>query len=614
MQLLEPRRLLAAGDLDLSFGDRGRVQTLNDSDLPELFATVFLPDGKILIAGTERYLYLSAKDQYIFKRFNADGTPDTTFGEDGIVTGNITDLETDDTWLRSIARAPDGKMYGVGKGGDDAFTSFVARFNPDGSLDNSYGDGDGWLPLLPEPTEQYDDPWHVEMASDGKLLVLTSAALLRRLLPDGTPDSTFGGGDGLLPKPLYVTTDLAFQGNRILAAGFESLPEGVQFAVARLNDDGSYDSTFGDDGIVRTSVGSSNVSSSINQVALLPDGKILAAGGWNYINAEGGGFALARYDANGNLDTTFGNAGVSMVSLGTGGSVGAINFDDDGNIILTSFNDLAVVRFSAEGQFDESFGRAVSFGSPQPGWSHFSMFTPGATIQSNGKLVVAGQNEYSIRGVGDFETAILHRIELDDAAPSPITFDAQTHVLTIIGTSEADVIEVGRRADMLYAAVNGFGRAFEAADVQRIDADAGDGNDFMNFAGINAPIHARGGSGIDRIAGGDRNDTLEGNAQRDYIDGGDGDDLVVGNGGQDRLRGLDGDDYLSGGAGNDFVQGNQGNDHIGGGASADILEGNEGDDTFNSAHDGAVDQLFGGAGNDSLLAADQDDILDSIET
>ena len=86
---------------------------------------------------------------------------------------------------------------------------------------------------------------------------------------------------------------------------------------------------------------------------------------------------------------------------------------------------------------------------------------------------------------------------------------------------------------------------------------------------------------------------------------------ISGGGGNDQLRGQGGNDRLNGGAGNDYVEGSNGNDRLTGGPGVDFFNGNAGDDLF-TADDGEQDQIFGGRGDDSA-DADDEDVLDGIE-
>jgi Ca2+-binding RTX toxin-like protein len=225
------------------------------------------------------------------------------------------------------------------------------------------------------------------------------------------------------------------------------------------------------------------------------------------------------------------------------------------------------------------------------------------------------QENYAKRGNHHYFTGddvVTLGILTDDPNPSPIALDADTGVLTIVGTASADLIDVTERAPTVNAVRAGFGRAFDSADVKRVSVVAGAGDDRVSLLIQSIAGDVSGGDGSDHVAGGDRNDTLCGNAGRDFIDGGLGADRIVGNGGNDQLRGQGGADHVYGRDGNDRVEGDGGNDLLDGGNGADTLSGGAGEDWLVSA-DETLDELFGDGGRDTA-DADQDDMLASIES
>ena len=171
-------------------------------------------------------------------------------------------------------------------------------------------------------------------------------------------------------------------------------------------------------------------------------------------------------------------------------------------------------------------------------------------------------------------------------------------VLRISGTHGDDVDGISVRDGKVRATQNGVTLTFAQKDVQRIEADLGDGDDTLNIGG---PIGAYvvGGIGNDTIVGGDGKDTLTGGGGKDYLDGGAGDD---------RLNGYGGNDWMLGGAGNDRLYGGDNNDMLNGGANVDRLFGEAGLDTLIGGT--SNDKLYGGGGNDQLTGNDGNDILD----
>jgi len=158
-------------------------------------------------------------------------------------------------------------------------------------------------------------------------------------------------------------------------------------------------------------------------------------------------------------------------------------------------------------------------------------------------------------------------------------------VLTVNGTSGADVIEFQRRDDgRLKVELNGSERRFSLSSVQKIVVNASGGNDFVEFSGrdggLSIPSVLNGGDGNDTLEGGNGRDLIFGNAGRDYLQGKAGNDSLRGGSGDDRLEGGSGNDILNGGDGNDYLQGGDGNDDVFGAAGSDTIYGNSGNDDF----------------------------------
>ena len=217
--------------------------------------------------------------------------------------------------------------------------------------------------------------------SDGKIVVggeISPEAAVVRLNTNGTLDSTFGTGGAVsisFPGDDFggaQVIGLAIQSDGKIVAAISNFQQGFGplFILARLNVNGSLDTTFGSGGIVETQVGPSGGSfgAVASVLALQPDGKILLAG----LNSEltGASGALARYDASGQLDNTFGNGGVAATLLA---APTAIALQPDGKILLAAGGNVVgfgsaappvslaqvagiISRYNANGSLDTSFG------------------------------------------------------------------------------------------------------------------------------------------------------------------------------------------------------------------------------------------------------------------
>ncbi len=263
---------------------------------------------------------------------------DTTFDSDGIVT---TDFGASDDFGYAIAVQSDGKILVAGDsniGGSDDFA--LTRYNSDGSLDITFGGGDGILTT--DFSGNNDTARSIVVQSDGKILLggqsdngSNEDFAAARYNSDGTLDTTFGGGDGL------VTTDfgggydygkgIAVQSDGKILLGGQSNGSNSDFALVRYNSDGSLDTSFDGDGIVTTDFGGSGDYG--RSVAVQSDGKILM-GGESDINGNDD-FAVVRYNSDGSLDTSFDGDGIVTTNISGNADISRnIAVQSNGKILL----------------------------------------------------------------------------------------------------------------------------------------------------------------------------------------------------------------------------------------------------------------------------------------
>jgi uncharacterized delta-60 repeat protein len=341
-------RYTADGKLDDSFGTKGRVTT----DFPGLAAVpsavVVQPDGKILVAGGAYPLFVFAGN-FKLARYNPDGTLDAGFGNGGIVSTNF----GHGSYAFGLALQPDGRIVAAGtvfvdfSTDDSSDTDFgLARYNADGTLDDSFGNGGK---VLTDFDGFNDDAMAVLIQPDGKIVAAGSAKnptsyydfALARYLPDGTLDTGFGHGG-------KVRTDFGVQNldqaraavlqpdGRIVAAGFASLAFGdTRYAAARYNADGTIDKSFGSQGKTRLHFGT--CCERANSVLLQSDGKVVLVG-FPDSESSDSDFVLMRLDSSGALDPSFGKNGRVRTSFGhlNGGANGA-TLQPDGKILAVGF-------------------------------------------------------------------------------------------------------------------------------------------------------------------------------------------------------------------------------------------------------------------------------------
>jgi uncharacterized delta-60 repeat protein len=343
-------------------------------------------DGKILVAGFSNN---GSNNDFALTRYNTDGTLDTSFGGgDGIVT---TPMGSSNDAAYGITLQPDGKILLAGYSFNGAYSEFaLARYDTDGTLDTSFSD-DGKLTVNIGTYNDYG--YSVTVQPDGKILLAgqsdstTSDFALLRYKIDGSPDTSFGGGDGIVTTDILSASDSA--NSVTLQADGKILVSGKSnndFAVVRYDIDGSLDFSFGGgDGIVVTDIdGGTDDGKSLT---LQPDGKILVAGQSH--NGSDFDFALVRYKADGTLDTSFSTDGKLTIDFGLDNDYAySVTVQADGKILLagSSNDNFALIRCDADGILDTSFngtGKLITdVGSNDTGYS--------VTVQADGKILVAG--------------------------------------------------------------------------------------------------------------------------------------------------------------------------------------------------------------------------------
>jgi uncharacterized delta-60 repeat protein len=213
----------------------------------------------------------------------------------------------------------------------------------------------------------------------------------------GGKTTTFIGGNSCDGSAVAIQPD-----GKIIVGGDSYQGTSYDFTLARYNSNGTLDNSFGSGGIVVTSL--SNMDNMISTLVIQPDGKILAAGLKNFgsFNTD---FAVARYNADGSLDTSFGVNGVAATAVTAGDDYcNAMTLQPDGKIILAGqainpqrFSDIAVVRISADGSLDSSFG---SNGVVRTAIGTRSDDGLAVALQQDGQIVIAGDTYFTGSKVG----------------------------------------------------------------------------------------------------------------------------------------------------------------------------------------------------------------------
>ena len=369
------------GALDATFGSGGKVLTSMASSGGRVGGLAVQSDGKLLVAGGA---HNGSNYDFALLRYQPNGSLDSSFGNVGRV---LTPIGNSQDFGRGVAVQQDGKIVVVGDANNGADNDLaLVRYQADGNLDPSFGNG-------------------------------------------GKVTTTILSNSGEIGRSVAVQPD-----GKILVAGHtDNGAVKDSFALVRYMSNGSLDNGFGSGGKVTTSIGSGDDHG--YRVLVQSDGKILVAG-----DSEIGGnrdFALVRYHPNGTLDTSFGNNGKVVTSIGLGDDgAQALAVQGDGKIVLAGFAangnsddfDFALVRYLADGSIDPTFGTGgkvvtdIAGGSDDTG--------NGLTVLPGGRILVVGS---SGRDGSNYDFALAQYLA-DGSLDT--TFGSGGKMLTPVGTSD----------------------------------------------------------------------------------------------------------------------------------------------------------------------------------
>ena len=371
------------GALDPSFGTGGKVITDTRPNVLNVADVAVQPDGKIVAVGTCG----GATVDFCVLRYDSNGSLDQTFGVEGRV---LTDFADGADFAQGVAVQLDGRIVvgGVSVSLNGTSISAFARYLPNGAPDPLFGVNGKNTFDVPGTSELIFD---IALQADGKIVAVgddNDHFLTLRLNSNGSIDPTFGG-NGFVVTSLGAFDDASAvviqPDGKIIVAG----RTGLDFAVVRYTTQGILDITFNGSGIATLDFNSGGLA---NSVALQPDGRIVVAGRtFDGIVLKS---ALARLNTDGTLDTTFGiNGRVTTDALPVNEQIQKIQIESGGRILATiqgSANspqiDFGVVRYNANGSLDTSFGNGGIVTTDIAG-GDFAR----ASVIAGDKLVVAGQ-------------------------------------------------------------------------------------------------------------------------------------------------------------------------------------------------------------------------------
>ena len=453
--------LLSDGSMYVIFELSGQVlitKKHSDGSSDSSYGTKILPvaigsshaalqaDGKIIIAGTQHLI--DGSYDFALARYNSNGSLDSTFSGDGHLN---TDFNKNNDAVNSINIQSDGKILAIGITTsvgfyDDGLNVAIARYNADGSLDNTFN-GDGRVSTQLETNRTFSSA----IQTNGKLVVAgsgTSGLNISRFNLNGSVDSTFKFnvlGDNY---PYFYSKSLAIQSDgKIVVGGFWKNGAGNNdFVLVRFNTGGSIDQTFGTNGIQTTDF--RTYEDGIASIAIQSDEKIVAAG--NASNGSNDAFAVARYNTNGSLDNTFDADGKKMTYI-TSNNVYAtmVAIQSNGKLVLAGYEqsstttNIAIIRYNTDGSLDNTFHRS---GTLVDKFKQKNTFFTGNAVQKDGKIVAVG---YAANGASyDFAVA---RYNTDGSLDK--TFSSDGIQTTNIGSSNnrANAVAIGADGKIVVA-------------------------------------------------------------------------------------------------------------------------------------------------------------------
>ncbi len=425
---------LSQSMLDNTFGTNGSVRTVI-SGFSKAYAVAIQTDGKIVAVGTSG----SGTSTFGFTlaRYDTNGSLDATFGTSGIVT-TLIGAGYDEA--KAVQILSDGKIVVAGwsENNSNDYSFAVARYNSNGTLDSTFGTNGSTVTAIDGGSGAWDKPYSMAIQSDGKIVVAgvsensssDYAFAIARFDSNGTLDNTFGtngtvrtalSGGGLDDEAYSVA--IQSDGKIVLGGFSENSSSDYAFALARYDTNGSIDSTFGTDGEVRTYIpGGDGTSDYGLSVAIQTDGKIVVAGASGKASSDYA-FAVARYNSNGSLDNTFGTNGTVRDFISGGDSTDdeayAVAIQSNGKIDAAGYSDdasghyaFAVAQLNSDGSLDNTFSTNGTERSFISGGGSIRDKGTSVAIQSDGKIVVAGRSEPT--GGGNYAFAVARYLSGSD--------------------------------------------------------------------------------------------------------------------------------------------------------------------------------------------------------
>lgn len=455
-------RVLPEGSLDGSFGTGGIVKFSIGPEADIARSVLLQTDGKILLAG---YSVKGSENYYTVVRLNMDGSFDSNFDNDGVSMI----LEPAYNYAEKALLQEDGKILIVGTITENMTNKMsIGRFNSNGSVDMGFdGDGISVIDFGNRSSGTY------AAMTNGKILAIGAVKkstgfdfAIAKLNPDGSLDSSFNSDGKMAVAATSETGDRAFnialqKDGKLLVVGSIDYGTDVDFAVVRLEKDGLIDKSFGDQGI--KIIDFAGFVDRAGGLAVQEDGKILVGGIAN--NGTDYDFAVLRLNSDGSTDTNFGVKGKLMIPIGGGDDVArTIDLQQDGRIVMSGWYEdensnqkLVVIRLKEDGTIDHTFngGGKISmpFDSGEKGLGYLA-------IQDDGKILITGYSYNSLTATD----MVIARINQDGTLDASFNEDGINSVhFTEYDEASGIVVQKDGKIIITGTTINSVSRNFAAA-------------------------------------------------------------------------------------------------------------------------------------------------------
>ncbi|MDR3647211.1 MAG: hypothetical protein P4L22_06735 [Candidatus Babeliales bacterium] len=477
-------RYLPNGKFDTSFGDNGLVLTDIGAVVGEpantvysfIASSVLQPDGKLVVGGSSQF---GSNIVCSMARYNINGTLDQLFGNKGVVITDINKIlgnPNAQNEIDALGLQSNGKIIAAGID-SPALKLTMVRYNINGTIDKTFGTSNNGI-----VSTNFGFSSNIAIQPDDKILAggfVNNEFAITRYNADGTLDTNFGTNGVVITNfgAGSFVSSIAIQAGSIVAGGqLVDKARKSHYLVAKYNLDGSPDNSFGNNGTINLRLPK---QININQLVIQPDNKIVTLGtNFDLI------FALTRLNIDGSFDDSFGKNGISAINLGID-YLGSISFPNslllqaDGKIVAAGSNDAVdsnkdffLERYNNDGSLDKTYGGVKLFdkfykGVVDTDFKRALGIKTGSSnsitaigVQSTGKIIAAGVTDaldpnydfgafrYDANGIVD-QSVPGFALNCDDFSTTGSPDFGSYDILTCLAINPDDSIILGGYSDTL---------------------------------------------------------------------------------------------------------------------------------------------------------------------